>query len=1199
MSIHTLILSMPYTQSLKLFSMQSTYKSLRTGLARTIILTLTVSLLAGVWQPTKTHAAAVASETPNSDFWVTDGDVEALAVGADGTVYIGGDFDNVGFGSGPLAAVDLVTGVATTDAAPYIQGATDLVDVVISDGDGGYFVGGKFTLVDTTTVGGLIHVRADGTLDTDWLPAMSGGGAQIYDLWLDDANDTLYVAGSFTALGGQSRDNLGAVSTVTGLATDFNPDTNGIVTALASADDILYAGGLFTTLNAGGVTRNRLAAFDLTSETISVPTDFDPNVANTIYDILVHDGSVFATGQFTTVNGATTRNRLAAFDPATALATDFNPNVANGVGYAIATIGDTLFVGGSFTSAGGSGRNRLAAFDLASGTPNTATSFNPNMGSAVYSLGTNGNILYAGGAFLTVNGATSRIRVASFDTSVGHTATAFDPRANSNVDALFVVGDNLIVGGQFEMVNNQARRNFAAFDGTTGEATALDPSPNFLVYDMALDAENNLLYVGGSFTNFGGVAKSRVGAIDLDTDTVTAFNPAPNTTVLALAVHDGDLYMAGQFTTIASGATTRANLAAVDSAGAALDFDPDPDDLPRTLFVEGDILYVGGEFATFADGATARNRAASFDLASVTPDVATAFDPNAAGGDIYAIAHYDDTIYLGGGFTTMGGQARNKLAAVDATTGVVSTIFTAGVSGSVTSVHALHTDDNILYVGGSFTSAGGVSSSDLVAFKLTATNPSTALSNFDVDIAGNGVFALATTDESQLYVGGDFSQVLGTTGRAGFVRFERGNRDPDLPTNLRVSGTEEDATTNTTPELSFVTSDPDEDPEVKYYLEVDDTADFSSPLIAYTSALGTPGESVFQIGQPAGTGTYIAGGEGASLGRGSYYWRVKAIDQHDDESGYAVANGGSEAIIINNKSGFVPESAGGGGAAGVRTGIEINNGDRVTDSATVELSLGYNPGIVYMQVFNNPTATLPRRERVDSTKSWTICEPDTNPCLDGDTYEVSARFFNLRGIQIGNTVTDSIIYSSQGGSAVLGETTEQVLGEIFESFTNPFQYSWLGQSGTVENGAHVIHAQAGQTIDLNLRLSNRATDAKALVLYGLRDLLPQSAPYRGGHELRIGTGNPRDKIYDWIDASSFLPNPDGKANRFAIFNGEPVHPQQEFGITWPITLRDDLAPGSYDLFVELVREFDAWAIQVDRVGRPLPSSDIFWRIVVS
>src|SRR5690606_22153424 len=143
-----------------------------------------------------------------------------------------------------------------------------------------------------------------GALDADWDAGLNTFGT-VHALYL--SGSTLYVGGSFNAIGGASRNNLAAIDTTTALATSFDPDVDSTVYALAMDGNILYAGGGFTDVNSG-TTRNRIAAFDTGSGTPSTATSFDPNVANNyVYSLQVHDNNLYAGGSFTTVNGATTR----------------------------------------------------------------------------------------------------------------------------------------------------------------------------------------------------------------------------------------------------------------------------------------------------------------------------------------------------------------------------------------------------------------------------------------------------------------------------------------------------------------------------------------------------------------------------------------------------------------------------------------------------------------------------------------------------------------------------------------------------------------------------------------------------------------------------------------------------------------------------------------------------------------------------
>ena len=78
---------------------------------------------------------------------------------------------------------------------------------------------------------------------------------------------------------------------------------------------------------------------------------------------------------------------------------------------------------------------------------------------------------------------------------------------------------------------------------------------------------------------------------------------------------------------------------------------------------DGKIL-AGGDFTSI--GGQTRNRIARLDA---TTGLADSFDPN-ANGNVYSIAvQADGKILAGGDFTSIGGQTRNRIARLDATTG--------------------------------------------------------------------------------------------------------------------------------------------------------------------------------------------------------------------------------------------------------------------------------------------------------------------------------------------------------------------------------------------------------------------------------------------------------------------------------------------------------------------------------------------------
>ena len=113
---------------------------------------------------------------------------------------------------------------------------------------------------------------------------------------------------------------------------------------------------------------------------------------------------------------------------------------------------------------------------------------------------------------------------------------------------------------------------------------------------------------------------------------------------------------------------------------------------------DGKIL-AGGDFTSI--GGQTRNRIARLDA---TTGLADSFDPN-ANGRVYSIAvQADGKILAGGVFTSIGGQTRNHIARLDATTGLADS-FDPNANGDVHSI-AVQADGKIL-AGGVFTSIGG------------------------------------------------------------------------------------------------------------------------------------------------------------------------------------------------------------------------------------------------------------------------------------------------------------------------------------------------------------------------------------------------------------------------------------------------------------------------------------------------------------
>jgi hypothetical protein len=472
---------------------------------------------------------------------------------------------------------------------------------------------------------------------------------------------------------------------------------------------------------------------------------------------------VYVGGQFTSIGGKT-RHYIAALDAAFGGATAWNPD-ADGYVFALAMSGGTLFAGGQFTDIGLQSRNYIAALDAASG---ATTSWNPNASGFVFSLAASGSTVYAGGSFSSI-GCQPRSYIAALDAATG-APTSWHPNASNHVHALAVSGGTVYAGGTFTTIGGQPRSRIAALDATSGDATAWNPNANGFV--AALAVSGGIVYAGGQFTSVSGQPRNCIAAIDATSGVVTSWNPNASGTpsaIYALSVDGSTVYAGGNFTEI--GGQLRNHIAALDAVTAeATPWDPNAIGSPPygptiyALTVSGGTVYVGGQFNSI--GGQPRSNVAAIDTET---GAATAWNPNVFGSDqldgpvVYALAVNGGIVYLGGKFLSLSGIPRRHIAAVDATTGSVTT-WTANAAGdtNATYVRSLAVSSGgTVYCGGQFTHIGGVARPFLAGLAPSSVPLATSL---------------ATPTQSDLHLSPNpttrGTQVRYSVARAGRVRLE-------------------------------------------------------------------------------------------------------------------------------------------------------------------------------------------------------------------------------------------------------------------------------------------------------------------------------------------------------------------------------------------------------------------------------------------
>ncbi|HEY3734201.1 MAG TPA: ricin-type beta-trefoil lectin domain protein [Streptosporangiaceae bacterium] len=244
----------------------------------------------------------------------------------------------------------------------------------------------------------------------------------------------------------------------------------------------------------------------------STPVSYTPNVfagttcgtacnPSTVYSTAVVGSEVVVAGAFTqacTPAPATyaqcpstvTADYIFAFDPSTgAIDPNFAPALDQGPVFAlVAGPNDTVYAGGAFTTVNGVSQEGLDQLFVTPGQPTdgqTVPGFNAQMGGGhVRNLALNGNALYAGGTFKTVDGvklkgiARLNATTGALDSSFQFTLGTPTVGASLQVQAMSLTPDGsmLAIGGSFQSVNGQSTPRIALINtgGGLGSTATLD-----------------------------------------------------------------------------------------------------------------------------------------------------------------------------------------------------------------------------------------------------------------------------------------------------------------------------------------------------------------------------------------------------------------------------------------------------------------------------------------------------------------------------------------------------------------------------------------------------------------------------------------------------------------------------------------------------------------------------------------------------
>ncbi|WP_188369164.1 PQQ-dependent sugar dehydrogenase [Muriicola marianensis] len=306
-----------------------------------------------------------------------------------------------------------------------------------------------------------------------------------------------------------------------------------------------------------------------------------------------------------------------------------------------------------------------------------------------------------------------------------------------------------------------------------GKWYTLESGVNGVVESLSVLSED-VVYVGGDFTSAGGIS-----TVDMATYSPqngwNAFGGGTNGKVNSIATDsNGNVYVGGEFTQI--GGITANNIAfwngtSWNAMGTGTD-----GPVAKIGVDSADRVYVGGVFVT-AGGITVNNIALWTGSWSALTDAGNSLI--GTNNEIRAIAFDEnDVLYVGGNFDSAGGNSAPRIATWDGTNWGTLGLGTSGF------VQAITIDAGFVYAGGNFAEAGGLTVNRIARWDRNLL----VWEALGVGLSGN-VRSLIQNG-SYLYVGGSFETATDIPGTNKIVnniaRWSEGTGWEALGTNTNV-----------------------------------------------------------------------------------------------------------------------------------------------------------------------------------------------------------------------------------------------------------------------------------------------------------------------------------------------------------------------------------------------------------------------------
>ncbi|MGB1003222.1 MAG: T9SS type A sorting domain-containing protein [Salibacteraceae bacterium] len=699
------------------------------------------------------------------------------------SLFVGGTMSAYGYNKQNLAICDTGTAIMDSNSidifSSFSNGSYERVNTIISDGNGGWILGGWFDRAGDRNRVNLAHIKSNGELSALKLEV----NGEITALFLDGGK--LYVGGFFDQVNNKIQGHLVRVDMSNFVLDAWNPNVNGVVYCIGKHGNNIIIGGDFTKI--GSTLRSNIAAISANN---ALATSWNPSPDGAVRCMVISGNNIVFGGDFQNL-GVTSRPHIAKVGLAMGLISGWNAN-ASGVVHSIVKDGNDLYVGGEFSSIGGQTRGKAACIDFGWGTVNT---WNPVLNGTVLSMNMVSNKIIIGGKFTTIGtssggGTVEKVdRIAAVDKITG-LKMSFEIYSSYHVKCIASSGSKLAIGGEISTFNETKVNGVALLSSSTGKLLNWNGSVQNKV--NALEIVNDTLFVAGTMQGLS------LLALDVNTGGTLNWNSSIFYSLYCLKVLGTDLIYGGNGTIGVSkiNRSSKAKTRLSSTNGKVYDIE-----------IIGDQLFFGGEF-TEVTGSAVRNNLAklflgTYSLSPWNPNVngvvnkITSYNENVlVGGSftqvgstsvdylgaidtltgglkswkpmpnypIYSIEKYGSSLYVGGGFTTIGQIERKNLCAINSNTGELAN-WNVTSNGSISEMLLA---DSTLLIQGSFSSIGGISRNKLA---MVNTNSQTVTS---WNPNPNGIVTAMAMDSSHVYIGGLFTQIGGNSYKR-LVKVSRSN----------------------------------------------------------------------------------------------------------------------------------------------------------------------------------------------------------------------------------------------------------------------------------------------------------------------------------------------------------------------------------------------------------------------------------------